>query len=197
MAQVFKVPRPPVYNGQRDIIVLNDFLSRMELYFDHCGVPEDIKVRSGRMYLTGPAMRWTTAYLAGATSETDWNVFKSALTNAFIDTVEKHQVYKLLHEVKQTGTVLDYTAQFRTTDRALLNATTSTPLFAQAANISAGDAMDVDALNTRQSGRRTQQRSKGKKSYRPTRRRGEITCWNCGKRGHREAECTLNDRNRY
>ncbi|XP_022882220.1 uncharacterized protein LOC111399181 [Olea europaea var. sylvestris] len=112
-------PKPREFDGKRDAKELDDFLWRLEIYFEGVNIlDEATKVRTSTMYLTDTAALWWRRKHAdiekGACRIDSWDDFKKELKRQFYPENVVYEARKKLRELKHKGTIRDYVKEFTT-----------------------------------------------------------------------------------
>ncbi|XP_022872717.1 uncharacterized protein LOC111391700 [Olea europaea var. sylvestris] len=112
-------PKPREFDGKRDAKELDDFLWRLEIYFEGVNIlDEATTVRTSTMYLTDTAALWWRRKHAdiekGACRIDSWDDFKRELKRQFYPENVVYEARKKLRELKHKGTIRDYGKEFTT-----------------------------------------------------------------------------------
>nr|XP_016497969.1 PREDICTED: uncharacterized protein LOC107816746 [Nicotiana tabacum] len=110
-------PKPKEFRGDRNAQDVENFLWRMEDYFEHLNiVDEAAKVRAATMYLTDTAMLWWRRKMAdmekGICSIKSWGKFKHELKRQFYPQNIVNEARRKLRELKQTTSIREYVKEF-------------------------------------------------------------------------------------
>ena len=95
----------PTFDGEN----VDDWLFRLEEYFDLSGTPSDQRVKIASFSMIGPAYSWYKWMIRNHHTE-DWTVFMEAVQRRFgTDLYDNPQ--EALKELKQTGSLQEYQSQ--------------------------------------------------------------------------------------
>ncbi|XP_039008817.1 uncharacterized protein LOC120136994 [Hibiscus syriacus] len=112
-------PKPQGFNGARDAKEVENYLWRMEQYFEGIGLNDEAaKVKTAALYLSDTAMLWWRRKHAdierGACRVDMWDEFKKELKKHFYPENVVYEARKKLRELKQRGIMRDYVKEFTT-----------------------------------------------------------------------------------
>ncbi|KAE8662634.1 cytochrome P450 78A7-like [Hibiscus syriacus] len=112
-------PKPQGFNGARDAKEVENYLWRMEQYFEGIGLNDEAaKVKTAALYLSDTAMLWWRRKHAdierGACRVDTWDEFKKELKKHFYPENVVYEARKKLRELKQRGIMRDYVKEFTT-----------------------------------------------------------------------------------
>ncbi|XP_012832304.1 PREDICTED: uncharacterized protein LOC105953208 [Erythranthe guttata] len=112
-------PKPTGFNGVRDAKEVENFLWRMEQYFEGIGlVDETTKVRTSSLYLSDTAMLWWRRKHAdiekGICRIDTWEEFKRELKRHFYPENVVYEARRKLRELKQRSSIREYVTEFTT-----------------------------------------------------------------------------------
>ncbi|KAE8654205.1 hypothetical protein F3Y22_tig00117056pilonHSYRG01112 [Hibiscus syriacus] len=112
-------PKPQGFNGARDAKEVENYLWRMEQYFEGIGLNDEAaKVKTAALYLSDTAMLWWRRKHAdierGACRVDTWDEFKKELKKHFYPENVVYEARKKLRELKQQGIMRDYVKEFTT-----------------------------------------------------------------------------------
>ncbi|XP_012844529.1 PREDICTED: uncharacterized protein LOC105964566 [Erythranthe guttata] len=111
--------KPTGFNGVRDAKEVENFLWRMEQYFEGIGlVDETTKVRTSSLYLSDTAMLWWRRKHAdiekGICRIDTWEEFKRELKRHFYPENVVYEARRRLRELKQRSSIREYVTEFTT-----------------------------------------------------------------------------------
>ena len=116
----FKAIEPPKYNGAPDYEEIIHFTDAADSYFQVTGMTEPQKYETLVGLLTGPAAIWFRgAYPRTQPLTYTWADIKRALKAQFLPVNYTSNLMQQYRGLKQTGTVQEYTAKFRSLLRQL------------------------------------------------------------------------------
>ncbi|KAK4422090.1 hypothetical protein Salat_2160000 [Sesamum alatum] len=112
-----KVPDLKPFGGARSAKELENFPWDMEAYFQATRIPEEEKVSTTSMYLTGDVKLWWRTRLSDdASANRDrietWDVLRKELKDQFLPCNTSWLVRELLQKLKHSGTIRDYMKEF-------------------------------------------------------------------------------------
>ena len=79
----FKPPKPPLFSGAREVSTVQDWLRKVRLYLEKCGVGQAQLVQRAEFFLAGDEGVWYKQYIQGRTDTVEWTVFEDALKDKF------------------------------------------------------------------------------------------------------------------
>ena len=79
----FKPPKPPLFSGAREVSTVQDWLRKVRLYLEKCGVGQAQLVQRAEFFLAGDEGVWYKQYTQGGTDTVEWTVFEDALKDKF------------------------------------------------------------------------------------------------------------------
>lgn len=134
MAPRTDLPKPREFDGKRDAKELEDFIWRMERYFEGANIVDEAqKVRTSTLYLTDTAALWWRrkhAEIESGTSRIDtWEDLKKELKAKFYPTNVVYEARKKLRELKHKGNIKEYVKEFTTLVLQIPNLTEEDELF--------------------------------------------------------------------
>ena len=98
------------------------WLFHMGMYFEYAHVADGDRVYHGAIFLRDAAEAWWRAHVLATTDDhgdptaeriTEWEIFRTRLTEVFTHTSEKEQARHKLYALQQTSSVQMYTMSFR------------------------------------------------------------------------------------
>ncbi|KAE8663644.1 hypothetical protein F3Y22_tig00112925pilonHSYRG00094 [Hibiscus syriacus] len=112
-------PNPQGFNGTRDAKEVENYLWRVEQYFEGIDLNDEAaKVKTAALYLSDTAMLWWrrkhTDIERGACRLDTWDEFKKELKKYFYPENVVYEARKKLRELKQRGIIRDYVKEFTT-----------------------------------------------------------------------------------
>lgn len=112
-------PRPVGFNGARDAKEVENYLWRIEQYFEGLSLTDKAsKVRTATLYLIDTTMLWWRRKhvdIERGTCHIDtWDDFKNELKQHFYPDNVVYEARKKLRELKQQGTIHEYVKEFTT-----------------------------------------------------------------------------------
>ena len=96
----------PAFNGEH----VDDWLFRIEEYFDLVSTPLDHRVKIASLHMTEPAYAWYK-WLVCNNYTNDWVIFSEVVRKRFGTSLFENP-QEALKELRQTGTVAEYQSQF-------------------------------------------------------------------------------------
>jgi hypothetical protein len=80
-APMLKIPQPPLFDGTRDVDVVDRWFYRMEMYFCIASVVDGLKLDMATCFLGEDAITW---YLANQSSIMTYEEFETQMRNYFL-----------------------------------------------------------------------------------------------------------------
>ncbi|XP_069145506.1 uncharacterized protein [Solanum lycopersicum] len=112
-----EAPKPKEFRGERSAQDVENFLWKMDAYFEHLNMPnEAAKIRTATMYLTDTEMLWCRRKKEniekGVCCIDGWEQFKVELKCQFYPQNVVREARRKLRELKQTFSIRDYVKEF-------------------------------------------------------------------------------------
>ncbi|KAH6787578.1 hypothetical protein C2S52_007130 [Perilla frutescens var. hirtella] len=112
-----RIPEPQLYSGVRNAKEVDNFLFDMEQYFLAADIEDEAeRIATATMYLTGDAKQWWHGKYQDIRDRCErldtWDLLQAAIQKQFFLENVGYNARKALRELKQTGTVNEYTKAF-------------------------------------------------------------------------------------
>ncbi|KAH6817610.1 hypothetical protein C2S51_001213 [Perilla frutescens var. frutescens] len=112
-----RIPEPQLYSRMRNAKEVDNFLFDMEQYFIAADIDDESeKIATATMYLTGDAKQWWRGKYQDIRDRhkrlDTWDLLQEAIRRQFFPENVGYNARKALRELKQTGTVNEYTKAF-------------------------------------------------------------------------------------
>jgi hypothetical protein len=107
-----QLPLPPTYDGTREIIIIDNWISSVTRYLSFNQFPEQRWVHYGVGLLVDRALLWWNR-ISTTTNLTNWDSFVAALNTAFRPQLEMRSARDRLFAIHQTQSISLYIRQFQ------------------------------------------------------------------------------------
>lgn len=101
-----------LYNGTKDVTVLEDFLYRLQNYADACLMKDPARIHLATTLFEGNALSWYRLHARSWESYSGYDEFVADLRDHFLPKNYREKAELELIKLKQTGSVEDYIAKF-------------------------------------------------------------------------------------